>query len=168
MARASAAVDLVDAKTGFARARKTDGSFRAPFDPASAGYGSDNTEGIAWQNAWYEPQDVAGLIGAPGGDDRLIAKRDAVFESTGDPKSFANVEDISGLIGYFAHGNEPSHHIAYLGGRVTLNGKPWPRTWIGYADITAGGEFRFAMQATPDKAWGADRAARPYSMSTAH
>ncbi|WP_240922185.1 GH92 family glycosyl hydrolase [Oleiagrimonas sp. C23AA] len=111
-----------DPKTGFLRARKSDGSFRTPFDPASAGYGSDYTEGNAWQYSWYEPQDIGGLIRVLGGDDKLIAKLDHVFDAKVDPKEFANVEDISGLIGYYAHGNEPSHHIAYL---YDYAGAPW-------------------------------------------
>ncbi len=111
-----------DPKTGFLRARKSDGTFRAPFDPAAAGYGSDYTEGNAWQYSWYEPQDIGGLITVLGGDDKLIAKLDHVFEAKVDPKEFAHVEDISGLIGYYAHGNEPSHHIAYL---YDYAGAPW-------------------------------------------
>ncbi|HKT31842.1 MAG TPA: GH92 family glycosyl hydrolase [Gammaproteobacteria bacterium] len=111
-----------DPKTGFARARLSTGAFREPFDPAAAGYGSDYTEGNAWQYSWYEPQDIAGLIHELGSDQRLIAKLDAVFDSKVDPKEFANVEDITGLIGYYAHGNEPSHHIAYL---YDYAGQPW-------------------------------------------
>ncbi|MGH8370477.1 MAG: GH92 family glycosyl hydrolase, partial [Gammaproteobacteria bacterium] len=111
-----------DTKTGFLRARKTDGSFNTPFDPAAVGYGSDYTEGNAWQYSWYEPQDIGGLIHALGGDDRLVAKLNDVFDAKVDPKEFANVEDISGLIGYYAHGNEPSHHIAYL---YDYAGEPW-------------------------------------------
>jgi predicted alpha-1,2-mannosidase len=114
--------NVFDAKTGFVRAKKSDGSFRTPFDPASAGYGSDYTEGNAWQYSWYEPQDIAGLIKELGGDTKLVAKLDALFEAKVDPKEFANVEDISGLIGYYAHGNEPSHHIAYL---YDYAGAPW-------------------------------------------
>jgi hypothetical protein len=49
-----------------------------------------------------------------GGDRRFVAKLDTLFDSKVDPASFANVEDISGLIGFYAHGNEPSHHIGYL------------------------------------------------------
>lgn len=113
---------VFDAKTGFVRARKSDGTFRQPFDPAAVGYGSDYTEGNAWQYSWYEPQDIGGLIHALGGDEKLVAKLDAVFDSKVDPKEFANVEDISGLIGYYAHGNEPSHHIAYL---YDFAGAPW-------------------------------------------
>ena len=114
--------NVFDPKTGFVRARKTDGSFNTPFDPAAVGYGSDYTEGNAWQYSWYEPQDVGGLIQALGGQDKLVAKLDAVFDTKVDPKEFANVEDISGLIGYYAHGNEPSHHIAYL---YDYAGAPW-------------------------------------------
>jgi predicted alpha-1,2-mannosidase len=111
-----------DTRTGFLRARKTDGSFNTPFDPAAVGYGSDYTEGNAWQYSWYEPQDIGGLIHALGGDDKLVAKLNDVFDAKVNPKEFANVEDISGLIGYYAHGNEPSHHIAYL---YDYAGEPW-------------------------------------------
>jgi predicted alpha-1,2-mannosidase len=111
-----------DEKTGFARARKSDGSFREPFDPASAGYGSDYTEGNAYQYSWYVPQDVAGLITFLGGDAKFIDRLDQVFEAKVNPKSFAHVEDITGLIGWYAHGNEPSHHLAYL---YDFAGAPW-------------------------------------------
>lgn len=111
-----------DAKTGFMRARKTDGAFREPFDPSAAGYGTDYTEGNAWQYSWYVPQDVAGLIAAMGGDKTFVEKLDSVFEAKVDPKQFAHVEDITGLIGWYAHGNEPSHHLAYL---YAYAGAPW-------------------------------------------
>jgi predicted alpha-1,2-mannosidase len=120
--RASNWRNVFDPKTGFVRARKSDGSFNEPFDPAAVGYGSDYTEGNAWQYSWYEPQDVAGLMKVLGGADKLAAKLDAVFDTQVDPKEFAKVEDISGLIGYYAHGNEPSHHIAYL---YDYAGQPW-------------------------------------------
>ncbi len=111
-----------DADTGFMRARRRDGSFRAPFDPAASGYGTDYTEGNAWQYSWYVPQDVAGLAAAHGGADRLLAKLDEVFDAEVDPKVFAHMEDITGLIGWYAHGNEPSHHVAYL---YAYAGQPW-------------------------------------------
>ena len=114
--------NVFDPKTGFIRARKTDGSFNEPFDPAAVGYGSDYTEGNAWQYSWYEPQDIGGLINELGSASQLVDKLDAVFDTKVDPKEFANVEDISGLIGYYAHGNEPSHHIAYL---YDYAGEPW-------------------------------------------
>ena len=111
-----------DPKTGFMRARKRDGSFREPFDATVSGYGSDYTEGNAWQYSWYVPQDVAGLARAHGGDDKLIGKLDEVFDAKVDPKIFEHMEDITGLIGWYAHGNEPSHHVAYL---YAYAGQPW-------------------------------------------
>jgi predicted alpha-1,2-mannosidase len=111
-----------DEKTGFMRARKRDGSFREPFDPDASGYGSDYTEGNAWQYSWYVPQDVAGLAKAHGGEDQLLARLDAVFDAKVDPSVFEHMEDITGLIGWYAHGNEPSHHVAYL---YAYAGQPW-------------------------------------------
>jgi predicted alpha-1,2-mannosidase len=121
-ARAGNWRNVFDPRTGFVRARNSDGKFRDPFDPAAAGYYGDYTEGNAWQYSWYVPQDTAGLIRAMGGNKRFIGKLDALFDSKVDPKSFAAVEDISGLIGYYAHGNEPSHHIGYL---YVYAGQPW-------------------------------------------
>jgi len=111
-----------DDSTGFMRARKRDGSFREPFDPSASGYGTDYTEGNAWQYSWYVPQDVAGLAAAHGGEDKLLARLDAVFDAKVDPKIFEHMEDITGLIGWYAHGNEPSHHVAYL---YAYAGQPW-------------------------------------------
>ena len=104
------------------RARQRDGSFREPFDPSASGYGSDYTEGNAWQYSWYVPQDVAGLAAAHGGSERLLQRLDAVFDAKVDPAIFAHMEDITGLIGWYAHGNEPSHHVAYL---YAYAGQPW-------------------------------------------
>jgi predicted alpha-1,2-mannosidase len=111
-----------DPKTGFMRARNRDGSFRTPFDPDASGYGTDYTEGNAWQYSWYVPQDVAGLAAAHGGVDKLLARLDDVFDARVDPKVFEHMEDITGLIGWYAHGNEPSHHVAYL---YAYAGQPW-------------------------------------------
>jgi predicted alpha-1,2-mannosidase len=111
-----------DPDTGFMRARRRDGSFRTPFDPDASGYGSDYTEGNAWQYSWYVPQDVAGLAAAHGGADKLLARLDDVFDAKVDPKVFEHMEDITGLIGWYAHGNEPSHHVAYL---YAYAGQPW-------------------------------------------
>jgi len=246
-----------DPDTGFMRARKRDGSFREPFDPSASGYGTDFTEGNAWQYSWYVPQDVAGLAAAHGGSDKLLQRLDDVFEAKVDPSIFAHMEDITGLIGWYAHGNEPSHHVAYLYahagqpwrtqarlkqimdtqyaarpdglagnddlgqmsawyvftalgfypvtpgsnqyiigrpflpqatlnlpdgkrfsiiatgldaahtyvGSVSLNGKPLDRAYVTHQEIVAGGELRFTMQAEPNKAWAADGAKLPYSMS---
>jgi predicted alpha-1,2-mannosidase len=114
--------NVFDPATGFVRAKKTDGSFNTPFDPAAVGYGSDYTEGNAWQYSWYAPQDIAGLTRELGGANKFLTKLDSLFDAKVDPKAFAHVEDISGLIGYYAHGNEPSHHIAYL---YNYGGQPW-------------------------------------------
>ena len=246
-----------DPETGFMRARRRDGSFRTPFDPSASGYGTDYTEGNAWQYSWYVPQDVAGLAAAHGGADKLLARLDEVFEAKVDPSIFEHMEDITGLIGWYAHGNEPSHHVAYLYahagqpwrtqarlkqimdtqyadrpdglagnddlgqmsawyvftalgfypvapgsgeyvigrpflpkttmhlpngktftiladglkpgndyvGKVTLNGQPLQRSFLRHADIVAGGELRFQMQAEPNRAWPGQGAEAPYSMS---
>jgi len=246
-----------DADTGFMRARKRDGSFRTPFDPSASGYGTDYTEGNAWQYSWYVPQDVAGLAAAHGGSDTLLARLDQVFEAKVDPSIFEHMEDITGLIGWYAHGNEPSHHVAYLYsyagqpwraqarlkqimdtqyadrpdglagnddlgqmsawylftalgfypvapgsneyvigrpfleraqlnlpngkrftiraeglseanryvGRAVLNGKPLARSFLRHEDIVAGGELVFTMQAAPNKEWGKERSARPYTQT---
>lgn len=111
-----------DPETGFMRARNRDGGFRVPFDPDASGYGTDYTEGNAWQYSWYVPQDVAGLIAAHGGDAKLVERIDQVFDAEVDPSVFAHMEDITGLIGWYAHGNEPSHHLAYLYAHA---GQPW-------------------------------------------
>ncbi len=121
-ARAANWRNVFDPGTGFVRARNSDGRFREPFDPASAGYYGDYTEGNAWQYTWFVPQDTAGLIQLMGGEGAFTHKLDQLFDAKVDPAKFANVEDISGLIGYYAHGNEPSHHIAYL---YVYAGRPW-------------------------------------------
>src|SRR5579862_4024693 len=99
---------------GFVEPRLENGDYRKPFDPAKAGAGSGFTEGNAWQYSWYQPQDEQGLIDLLGGRDKLIAKLDAMFDQKVDPAMYADIEDISGMIGQYIHGNEPSHHLAYL------------------------------------------------------
>lgn len=138
--------NVFDEKTGFMRARNSDGKFREPFDPAVAGNG-DYTEGNAWQYSWYAPQDTAELIRRMGGDRRFVRKLDELFDTKVDPRSFASVEDISGLIGFYAHGNEPSHHIGYL---YVYAGSPW-RTQQRLAQIV-----RTQYRATPDGLAGND------------
>jgi predicted alpha-1,2-mannosidase len=138
--------NVFDEKTGFMRARNSDGKFREPFDPAVAGNG-DYTEGNAWQYSWYAPQDTAELIRRMGGDQRFVRKLDELFDTKVDPRSFASVEDISGLIGFYAHGNEPSHHIGYL---YVYAGSPW-RTQQRLAQIV-----KTQYRATPDGLAGND------------
>jgi predicted alpha-1,2-mannosidase len=111
-----------DAKTGWLRARKADGSFRTPFDPTAINYGSDYTEGNAWQYSWFVPQDQAGLFAILGGDAKTVAKLDAMFDYDNSKLDYSHAEDIAGLIGQYIHGNEPSHHVAYL---YAYAGAPW-------------------------------------------
>jgi predicted alpha-1,2-mannosidase len=111
-----------DVKTGFLRARKSDGQFREPFNPVQSNFGSDYTEGSAWQYSWYMPHDNAGLIKMLGGDAGLQNKIDMEFDAKVDDTVYSHMEDISGLIGHYAHGNEPSHHVAYL---YNYAGAPW-------------------------------------------
>jgi predicted alpha-1,2-mannosidase len=111
-----------DVKTGFLRARKSDGTFRTPFDPTAINYGSDYTEGNAWQYSWFAPQDLGGLVGLMGGDAATVKKLDAMFDFDNSKLDYSHAEDIAGLIGQYIHGNEPSHHVAYL---YDYAGAPW-------------------------------------------
>ena len=99
---------------GFVEPRLANGAYRKPFDPAKAGAASGFTEGNAWQYSWYQPQDEQGLIYLLGGKEKLVAKLDAMFDQKVDPALYADLEDISGMIGQYIHGNEPSHHLPYL------------------------------------------------------
>lgn len=111
-----------DTKTGFLRARKSDGAFRTPFDPTAINYGSDYTEGNAWQYSWFAPQDLGGLVGLMGGDAATVRKLDAMFDFDNSKIDYSHAEDIAGLIGQYIHGNEPSHHVAYM---YDYAGAPW-------------------------------------------
>lgn len=111
-----------DAKTGFLRARKSDGSYRTPFDPTAINYGSDYTEGNAWQYSWFVPQDQAGMFKLLGNDAAVVKKLDAMFDFDNSKIDYSHAEDIAGLIGQYIHGNEPSHHVAYL---YSYAGQPW-------------------------------------------
>jgi predicted alpha-1,2-mannosidase len=111
-----------DAKTGWVRARLSNGQFRTPFDPVSIKYGSDYTEGNAWQYSWFMPQDEGGMIRLLGGDAKVVAKLDAMFNYDNSKLDYSGSEDIAGLIGQYIHGNEPSHHVAYL---YSYAGAPW-------------------------------------------
>jgi predicted alpha-1,2-mannosidase len=103
-----------DPKRQFMRAKLDNGNFREPFSPfQSIHEWGDYTEGNAWQYTWLVPEDVEGLIRLFGGDKPFLAKLDSLFVVTGDMGENAS-SDISGLIGQYAHGNEPSHHITYL------------------------------------------------------
>jgi predicted alpha-1,2-mannosidase len=96
--------------TGFMQA-KFNGGFYEPFDPAEVN--NNYTEANAWQYTFYVPQDITGLAGLFGGEQKLANKIQELFLSETKLTGREQV-DITGLIGQYAHGNEPSHHIAYL------------------------------------------------------
>ncbi len=104
------------------RPKLADGSWRTPYDPFKSIHEfGDFCEGNGWQYSFFVPQDVEGLIDLFGGDEAFIRKLDDFFMLEGDMGAEASA-DISGLIGQYAHGNEPSHHIAYM---YAYAGVPW-------------------------------------------
>lgn len=105
-----------DKESRFMRGRINDTLWRTPFNPIAAVHQKDDfTEGNAWQYTWLVPQDVEGLIELMGGEKHFEQKLDSLF-TVKDTAGVIASNDISGLIGQYAHGNEPSHHIAYLYG----------------------------------------------------
>lgn len=113
--------NLFDPETKFMRPRLADGSWRTPFNPSDVAHaessGGDYTEGNAWQYTWHVQHDVPGLIELFGGTEPFLNKLDSVFTV----KLETTQADVTGLIGQYAHGNEPSHHITYL---YALAGRP--------------------------------------------
>ncbi|NIM19577.1 MAG: glycoside hydrolase family 92 protein [Candidatus Latescibacteria bacterium] len=110
--------NIFDPSTGFMRA-KTNETWYTPFDPAEVNF--NYTEANSWQYSFYVPQDVQGLIDLMGGKEAFTDKLDQLF-SSGSETTGRHQPDITGLIGQYAHGNEPSHHMAYL---YNFAGKPW-------------------------------------------
>ncbi len=103
-----------DSEIKFIRPKMDDGSWRTPYDPANSIHMvGDFTEGNGWQYTFFAPHDVYGLIELFGGDEEFITKLDAFFVNNDSMGETASA-DITGLIGQYAHGNEPSHHIAYM------------------------------------------------------
>lgn len=112
-----------DPQTGFMRGRDSKGGWRTPFSPfASTHRADDYCEGNAWQYTWLAPHDVGGLVGCFGGKKILLEKLDSLFTVSSIVEGGETSPDISGLIGQYAHGNEPSHHVLYL---YTMLGQPW-------------------------------------------
>ncbi len=112
-----------DASTGFMRGKLSDGNWKTPFDPLFSSHRADEyTEGNAWQYSWFVPHDVAGLIKLHGSAEKFESKLDSLFSIKETLKGENVSPDISGLIGQYAHGNEPSHHVTYL---YSYIGKPW-------------------------------------------
>lgn len=112
-----------DRDSRFMRPVSSQGRFRPEFDAFAAEQNGvkDYTEGNAWQYIWLVPHDVHGLIGLFGSDRAFVQKLDSLFVVEGDLGSEAP-PDITGLIGQYAHGNEPSHHVPYL---YSYAGQPW-------------------------------------------
>lgn len=112
-----------DSATRFMRGRDAKGGWRTPFNPfASTHRADDYCEGNAWQYTWLVPHDVAGLQACFGSREAMIAKLDSLFTVSSVIEGAETSPDISGLIGQYAHGNEPSHHVLYL---YTMLGEPW-------------------------------------------
>ena len=114
--------NLFNSKTGFFQPKNDKGEWIEPFDPykygANGGY--PFTEGNAWQYFWYVPQNIPDLISLTGGNKAFVAKLDTFF--TVSYQSGALNDNASGFVGQYAHGNEPSHHVAYL---YACAGEPW-------------------------------------------
>ncbi|WP_339833220.1 GH92 family glycosyl hydrolase [uncultured Flavobacterium sp.] len=109
--------NIFDWNTGFMRPKKN-GGWDKPFDPREVN--NNYTEGNSWQYSFFVPQDIPGMIEAYGGAEQFEAKLDEMFNSESKTTGREQV-DVTGLIGQYAHGNEPSHHMAYLYNYV---GKP--------------------------------------------
>jgi predicted alpha-1,2-mannosidase len=109
--------NLYDPSVGYMRGRDSKGNWRTPFDPLMLAHGDsdvggDYTEGNAAQYTWHVLQDIPGLLSLMGDKKMAVERLDSLFYTTA--KSTNTLSDVTGLIGQYAHGNEPSHHIAYL------------------------------------------------------
>lgn len=112
-----------DKETRFMRGLNSKGEWRTPFNPrASTHRNDDYCEGTAWQWTWFVPHDVEGLVNLMGGENAFASKLDSLFTADSSLEGETTSSDISGLIGQYAHGNEPSHHVTHLYNYVK---RPW-------------------------------------------
>lgn len=112
-----------DKETLFIRGKNSDGKFIAPFNPYRSEHRADvYCEGNAWQYTWLAPQDYEGLVTLYGSTEKFVERLDSLFSAKSEIVGENTSSDISGLIGQYAHGNEPSHHIIYF---YTMAGQPW-------------------------------------------
>ncbi|MBZ4042276.1 GH92 family glycosyl hydrolase [Flavobacterium hibisci] len=122
---------LFDSKTGFMRGKSEDGkSWNEPFDPKHSNHRehTDYTEGNAWQHSWFVPQNVDDLISLHGSNEVFTKRLEQLFTESSEITGSNVSADISGLIGQYAHGNEPSHHIAYMFNHAS---QPWrTQYWV--------------------------------------
>ncbi|MEW6194954.1 MAG: GH92 family glycosyl hydrolase [Bacteroidota bacterium] len=121
--RANNYKNIFDKDSHYMRAKKSDGTFKTPFDPlsvANQGY----IEGNAWNYSLYVPHDVKGFINLLGGKEKLVTWLDSLFTFELPEKYFGESEDVTkvGMIGNYVHGNEPSHHVPYM---YNFTGQPW-------------------------------------------
>ncbi|UOB18087.1 GH92 family glycosyl hydrolase [Abyssalbus ytuae] len=126
----TAYTQLFDSQTGFMRGKSQTGGWHEPFDPKFSAHREHAvyTEGNAWQHSWFVPQDVTGLIKLHGGEAPFIQKLEQLFTEDSEITGTDVSPDISGLIGQYAHGNEPSHHIAYMFNKANA---PWKtQYWV--------------------------------------
>lgn len=121
--RAKSFENLFDENIKFIRPKNSDGSWFSPFDPLST-EGQGFIEGNSWNYSLYIPHDVKKLVRLYGGNNNFIAHLDSLFTFGLDESHFQHSEDISaaGIMGNYVHGNEPSHHVAYL---YNYAGAPW-------------------------------------------
>ena len=114
--------NIYDNQTGFMRGRLSNGDWKEPFDPLYSSHRQDEyTEGNAWQYTWFVPHDMYGLSELMGGVPELFRKLDSLFILEEGVRGENASSDISGLIGAYAHGNEPGHHTTYI---YSYLGKP--------------------------------------------
>ncbi|MEP6931048.1 MAG: GH92 family glycosyl hydrolase, partial [Flavobacterium sp.] len=122
---------LFDSKTGFMRGKSEDGkSWNEPFDAKHSNHRehTDYTEGNAWQHSWFVPQNVEDFIRLHGSNEIFTSRLEKLFTESSEITGNNVSADISGLIGQYAHGNEPSHHIAYMFNHA---GQPWrTQYWV--------------------------------------
>ncbi|MBK7229651.1 MAG: GH92 family glycosyl hydrolase [Ignavibacteriales bacterium] len=115
--------NLFDPTTNFMRAKLSDGKWKTTFNPRSSEHrNNEYTEGNAWQYSWFVPQDVEGLISLIGRKEKFTQKLDLLFSIDSKLDGENPSSDISGMVGQYAHGNEPSQHISYL---YNFVGQPW-------------------------------------------
>ena len=121
--RSKSYVHLFDHELRFLRGKDSKGKFRKEYSPFSSAHRADDyCEGNGWQYTWLVPHDFKGLVSCFGSKDAFIGKLDSLFTVSSVIEGEETSPDISGLIGQYAHGNEPSHHILYF---YTMAGQPW-------------------------------------------
>ncbi|ANH83214.1 sugar hydrolase [Niabella ginsenosidivorans] len=115
--------NVYDPSTGFMRPRLSNGSFRKDFDVLSTN-GQGFIEGNSWNYSLFVPQDPKGMIALMGGEKKFLPHLDSLFTMHLPDHFFEETEDITrdGIIGNYVHGNEPSHHVAYL---YNFTAQPW-------------------------------------------